>query len=188
MVEAPPPVAVSDLSWLLGRWQATIPGLPNDCPVEPQDLVSVLDFLPPWGGTLPGIWRLGPNHLTLLAIREIDQTLEWTQQEFSASVEPRPDSSPLVYRLHSRERTSAVFGTVGAVTSPGVRALRMEWSLTEHGKLRLKFFRLSREGTWDLAREALHDPAPAVEQEGVHGTPGGDLQPRLEPRVRGRRP
>ena len=162
MNDAPSRSSVSALSWLVGSWQARIPGLPNDCPVEARDLVSVLDVLSPWAGTMPAIWRVGGGALTLVSIREVEETLEWTEQEYSSNLQPRSSNSPLVYRLQAVDVNSATFETIGPVAHTGFRGLRMEFSAIDPGRLLLRFFRLNGDGDWSLAREALHERSSAA--------------------------
>ena len=120
---------------------------------------------------LPRIWRLNQDALTLVSIREIDQTLEWTEQEITPTLEPRASAVRLVYRLRSRAHNSVAFESVGAIGHAGVRALRMEFSRSDSDMLMLRFYRLNKEDAWVLAREALHD-GTSQPNNGLQGTPG----------------
>ena len=148
--------SLSALAWLAGRWQATVPGLPNDCPVEPQDFTSELDLLAPLGGFLPGIWRVGRESVTLISIREIDGTLEWCQQEFSSGLVPVPNSFPLVLRLHRSEDRGIVFESIGETGHSRVKVMRLELVLLEPNVLVLRFHAQDASGAWITVREAAH--------------------------------
>jgi hypothetical protein len=156
MPETHPSASVLELDWLVGRWVATVPGSPNDCLVEPRNLRSELALLTPWGGALAGLWRLGSDSVSLLTIRDVEETIEWTQQEFRLTLDPHPTSPPIRLRLHSIAPMEIVFQSVGETGHARVKILRIALTRPESEVLILRFLAPDEAHGWVVVREEIH--------------------------------
>ena len=152
----PFPMQLSRLSWLRGRWQATVVDSPNDCSAERVNLSSELCLLSPCGGAMPGVWRLGPGPFLLISIREVEGVLEWRQQEHYPSLDVRLSTPLLVMRGVSVSEAEIILESVGETGHPRFRHLRQIFSLMAEGELRVRSLVLTEGGAWLSVRDEIH--------------------------------